>query len=154
MGWWIAKKLGLFGASILGPLILAAVFSLSGLLNNRPPAEIIWAAQYFIAIGIGVKYVGISAIEIRRDILAGLGFSLLLVLLTTFVLVIVLMLNLAEPVEAILSLAPGGQGELLVLAIIVGADLTFVVAHHLLRIFFVILGAPIIASLLPPQYKK
>ena len=64
------------------------------------------------------------------------------------------MLNLAEPVEAILSLAPGGQGELVVLAIIVGADLTFVVAHHLLRIFFVILGAPIIASLLPPQYKE
>ena len=154
LGWWIAKKLGLFGASILGPLILAAIFSLSGLLNNRPPAEIIWAAQYFIAIGIGVKYVGISVIEIRRDILAGFGFSLLLLFLTTSVLAIVLMLNLAEPVEAILSFAPGGQGELVVLAIIVGADLTFVVAHHLLRIFFVILGAPIIASLLPLRYKE
>ena len=46
-GWRIAKKVGLFGASILGPLILAAVFSLSGFLTNRPPAEIIWAAQYF-----------------------------------------------------------------------------------------------------------
>tara|TARA_Y100000996_G_scaffold300416_1_gene238125 strand:+ start:5082 stop:6152 length:1071 start_codon:yes stop_codon:yes gene_type:complete len=154
LGWRIAKKLGLFGASILGPLILAAIFSLSGLLNNRPPAEIIWAAQYFIAIGIGVKYVGISVIEIRRDILAGFGFSLLLLFLTTSVLAIVLMLNLAEPVEAILSFAPGGQGELVVLAIIVGADLTFVVAHHLLRIFFVILGAPIIASLLPLRYKQ
>ena len=32
-GWRIAKKVGLFGASILGPLILAAVFSLSGLLT-------------------------------------------------------------------------------------------------------------------------
>ena len=154
LGWWIAKKLGLFGSSILGPLMLAAIFSLIGLLNNRPPAEIIWAAQYFIAIGIGVKYVGISAIEIRRDILAGLGFSLLLLFLTTFVLAVILMLNLAAPVEAILSFAPGGQGELVVLAIIVGADLTFVVAHHLLRIFFVILGAPILASLLPLKYKK
>ncbi len=154
LGWGIAKILGLLGASILGPLILAAIFSLSGFLNNRPPAEIIWAAQYFIAIGIGVKYVGISAIEIPRDILAGFGFSLLLLFLTTFVLVIVLMLDLAEPVEAILSLAPGGQGELVVLAIVVGAHLTFVGAHHLLRIFFVILGAPIIASLLPLKYKK
>ena len=154
LGWWIARILGLFGASILGPLILAAIFSLSGFLNNRPPAEIIWAAQYFIAIGIGVKYVGISPLEIRRDIVAGLGFSLLLLVLTTFVLATVLILDLAEPVEAILSFAPGGQGELVVLAIIVGADLTFVVAHHLLRIFFVILGAPIIASLLPLKYKK
>lgn len=153
-GWQIARKLGLFGASILGPLILAAVLSLYGLLTTRPPAEIIWVAQYFIAIGIGVKYVGISGIEIRRDILAGLGFSLLLIFLTTSVLAIVFILNLAKPVEAILSFAPGGQGELVVLAIIVGADLTFVVAHHLLRIFFVILGAPIIASLLPKQYKK
>ena len=41
----------------------------------------------------------------------------------------------------------------MILAILVGADLTFVVAHHLLRIFFVILGAPIIASLLPLRYK-
>ena len=153
-GWQIARKLGLFGASILGPLILAAVLSLYGLLTTRPPAEIIWVAQYFIAIGIGVKYVGISGIEIRRDILAGLGFSLLLIFLTTSVLALVFILNLAKPVEAILSFAPGGQGELVVLAIIVGADLTFVVAHHLLRIFFVILGAPIIASLLPKQYKK
>ena len=153
-GWQIARKLGLFGASILGPLIFAAVLSLPGLLTTRPPAEIIWVAQYFIAIGIGVKYVGISGVEICRDILAGLGFSLLLIFLTTSVLALVLMLNLAEPIEAILSFAPGGQGELVVLAIIVGADLTFVVAHHLLRIFFVILGAPIIASLLPKQYKK
>ena len=153
-GWQIARKLGLFGASILGPLILAAVLSLYGLLTTRPPAEIIWVAQYFIAIGIGVKYVGISGVEIRRDILAGLGFSLLLIFLTTSVLALVFILNLAKPVEAILSFAPGGQGELVVLAIIVGADLTFVVAHHLLRIFFVILGAPIIASLLPKQYKK
>ena len=153
-GWRIAKKVGLFGASILGPLILAAVFSLSGFLTNRPPAEIIWAAQYFIAIGIGVKYVGISSIEIRRDILAGLIFSILLLLLTTCVLVLVLIFKIAEPVEAILSFAPGGQGELVVLAIIVGADLTFVVAHHLLRIFFVILGAPIVMAMLPQIYKN
>ena len=126
---------------------MAAVFSLSGFLTNRPPAEIIWAAQYFIAIGIGVKYVGISSIEIRLDNLAGLIFSILLLLLTTCVLALVLILKIAEPVEAILSFAPGGQGELVVLAIIVGADLTFVVAHHLLRIFFVILDKVFILSI-------
>ncbi|MEE4188943.1 MAG: AbrB family transcriptional regulator, partial [Roseobacter sp.] len=31
------------------------------------------------------------------------------------------------------------------LALIVGADVAFVVAHHMLRIFVVILGAPIAA---------
>ena len=44
--------------------------------------------------------------------------------------------------ETLLSFAPGGQAELAVLALIVGADVAFVVAHHVLRIFVVILGAP------------
>ena len=53
--------------------------------------------------------------------------------------------ELAPAVEAILSLTPGGQAELVVMALIVGADLGFVVAHHLFRIFIVIIGAPILA---------
>jgi len=56
-GWQIAKRAGMFGASILGPLILTALASLAGIVHTRPPAEAIWAAQYFIAIGIGSKYV-------------------------------------------------------------------------------------------------
>ena len=47
--------------------------------------------------------------------------------------------------DALLALTPGGQAELVVLAIIVGADVAFVVAHHVLRLFLVILGAPIAA---------
>jgi len=37
-GWQIAKAVGLFGASILGPMILAAILALSGVLQHRPPA--------------------------------------------------------------------------------------------------------------------
>lgn len=35
-GWQIAKRVGLFGASILGPMILAGIFALAGLLQHRP----------------------------------------------------------------------------------------------------------------------
>ena len=56
----------MFGASILGPLILTAIASITGILHTRPPVEAIWAAQYFIALGIGVKYVGVTAQEIRK----------------------------------------------------------------------------------------
>jgi uncharacterized membrane protein AbrB (regulator of aidB expression) len=59
----------------------------------------------------------------------------------------VFLFNLAPPMEAILSLAPGGQAELVVLALIVGADIGFVVAHHLFRVFVVIIGAPILARI-------
>ena len=100
-------------------------------------------------MGIGVKYVGITVEEIRRDILAGLGFSLFLFALTALTIEIALIFSHTPVIETILALTPGGQAELVVLALIVGADMTFVVAHHLLRIFFVILGAPVVAMLIP-----
>jgi len=153
LGWQAAKRVGMFGASILGPLILAGIASMLDIVTMRPPAEAIWAAQYFIAMGIGVKYVGITVDEIRRDILAGLGFSLFLFALTAFAIEISLIFSRSPVIETILALAPGGQAELVVLALIVGADMTFVVAHHLLRIFFVILGAPVLAMLIPKRLR-
>ena len=153
VGWQVAKGIGIFGASILGPLILTGFASMAGIVTMRPPAEAIWAAQYFIAIGIGVKYVGITVNEIRRDILAGLGFAFVLFLLTGIAIEIALVFSNTPVIETLLALTPGGQAELVVLTLIVGADMTFVVAHHLLRLFFVILGAPVVAMLFPKRLR-
>ncbi|MEL6463897.1 MAG: AbrB family transcriptional regulator [Pseudomonadota bacterium] len=145
VGWRGAKAIGMFGASILGPLIVAAALALSGLLQNRPPVEAIWAAQFFIGLGVGVKYTGITLGEIRRDLAAGLGFCGILIVLTVIFVEGVYAAGLAPGMDALLAFAPGGQAELTVLALIVGADVAFVIAHHVLRIFVVILGAPLFA---------
>ncbi|MGR3512588.1 MAG: AbrB family transcriptional regulator [Paracoccaceae bacterium] len=145
VGWWGAARVGMFGATILGPLIVAAIAAMAGLLENRPPAEAIWAAQFFIGMTIGSKYAGITLAELRRDVLAGLGFCLLLIVLTLIFVEGIYAFGLAPGQEALLAFAPGGQAELTVLALIVGADVPFVVAHHVLRIFVVILGAPLAA---------
>ena len=39
-GWQIAGRIGIPGSSIIGPLILTACRTLSGLIDSRPPAEI------------------------------------------------------------------------------------------------------------------
>lgn len=147
IGWQGAKAIGMFGASILGPLIVAAACALAGLLQHRPPAEAIWVAQFFIGMTVGVKYTGITMAEVRRDLAAGLGFCVILILLTLIFVEAVYGLGLAPGMEALLAFAPGGQAELTVLALIVGADVAFVIAHHVLRIFVVILGAPLFARL-------
>ena len=147
VGWQGAKRLGLFGASILGPLIVTAIVTMLGGLENRPPAEAIWAAQFFIGLTIGGKYAGITMQEVRRDVVAGLGFCGILIVLTLIFVEGIYMFDLAPGMEALLAFAPGGQAELTVLALIVGADIAFVVAHHILRIFLVILGAPLAARL-------
>jgi membrane AbrB-like protein len=147
-GWLFAKRLGMFGASILGPLLLAAIVTLAGYLHHRPPAEAIWAAQFFIGMSIGSKYSGITGQEVRRDIAAGIGFCGVLIVLTLIFVEVIYGVGLAPGLEALLAFAPGGQAELTVLALIVGADAAFVVAHHVLRIFIVILGAPLAARFL------
>lgn len=147
VGWQVARKVGLFGASILGPLLLTAAVTLAGGLHHRPPAEAIWAAQFFIGMTVGVKYSGITLREIRHDLAAAGGFCVILFILTLIVVEFIYAGSLAPGMEALLAFAPGGQAELTVLAIIVGADAAFVVAHHVLRIFLVIIGAPIAVRL-------
>jgi len=147
IGWKGGERIGMFGASILGPLVLTGVLSLSGLIHHRPPAEAILVAQFFIGAAIGVGYTGITLLELRRDVLAGVGFVLLLAALAALMSEVVYQLGLAPAVEAFLAFSPGGQAEMTVLAIVAGADLGYVVVHHLTRILLVISGAPIAARL-------
>ena len=144
LGWRIAKRVGLFGAAVLGPMILAAVASLSGVVAMRPPAEAILAAQFFIGLSVGVKYAGVTGRELRVDILASLGFCVLLAIVSVAFAETVALLGLAPSVDALLAFAPGGQAEMVVLALVAGTDVAFVVAHHLVRIVTVILGAPLV----------
>ncbi|MDO5658408.1 MAG: AbrB family transcriptional regulator [Paracoccus sp. (in: a-proteobacteria)] len=147
VGWKGGERIGLFGASILGPMIVTAVLSLAGIITSRPPAEAIMAAQLFIGIGIGVNYVGVTLRELRQFVLSGLAFVLVLAVLATAFTEFVTLTGLATPLEGFLAFLPGGQAELTVMAIAVGADLGFVILHHLTRIVVVITGAPLMARL-------
>ncbi len=148
IGWKGGEKIGLFGASILGPMIVTAILSLSGFIHARPPAEAILAAQFFIGVSIGVGYVGITLAELRRVVVAGVIFVLILAVLAAIFAEIVVLLGLARPVEAFMAFAPGGQAEMTVLAIVAGADLGYIIVHHLARVFLVITGAPLAARIL------
>lgn len=148
VGWRLAERVGLFGASILGPLILSAILSLSGVIQSRPPAEMIWAAQFFIGIAVGSKYSGITAREIRVYIGAGLVYCSLLAIISIGFIWAIANLVTRNPLDLMLAFLPGGQAEMAVIAIVAHADVGFVVAHHLLRIFIVIISAPMIARIL------
>ncbi|NVO24317.1 AbrB family transcriptional regulator [Donghicola mangrovi] len=148
IGWKGAERIGLFGASILGPMIVTAALSLSGFIHVRPPREAILCAQFLIGTGIGVQFVGVTFAELRKFVAAGVAYVGLLAVLSEIFAQIVSRNGWGQPVEALLAFAPGGQAEMTVLAIVSGADLGFVVTHHLLRIILVITGAPLIGTAL------
>lgn len=142
-GWGIAHRLRVFGASIIGPMVLAAGLSLSGVVTGRPPAEMIWACQFFIGLAVGSKYVGVTMAELRRVVLAGSVNGVLLAAVSAVFILTISAAGIAAPLNAFLAFLPGGQGEMVVLAIIAGADLGFVVLHHILRIALVVTCAPL-----------
>ncbi|MEM7652859.1 MAG: AbrB family transcriptional regulator [Pseudomonadota bacterium] len=148
VGWKVGERLGLFGASILGPMILTAAASLAGLLHFRPPAEAIWVAQLAIGIGIGAHYVGITMVEVRSFLVAAIGYCLYLSLLALMFAEILALGGFVPQLEALLAFAPGGQAEMTVLALVAGADMAYVVTVHLSRIVLVIIGAPLVFRLL------
>lgn len=148
VGWKGAEKIGLFGASILGPLIVTAAASLGDLIHQRPPAEAIMLAQLAIGIAVGARYVGITGREFRRIVLASLAYAFLILCYGALIAWIAVAAGLAGPAAALLAFAPGGQAEIAVLAIVAGVDAAFVVAHHLFRMVLVIMGAPLAMKVL------
>ena len=84
---------------------------------------------------------------LRQAVVAGLVYSLLLAAISLIFIELIVHLGLAPGLDAFLAFLPGGQAEMIVIAIIAGADLAYVVSHHLLRIVLVILLAPIVARL-------
>lgn len=150
-GWWLGKRLGMPGATILGPLVLTAILSLAGVVDQRPPREAILAAQFVIGLSVGVHYVGITVRELRQIVSAALGYCLLSAALTAGVVLVVLAHGLAPLPDALLGFSPGGQAEMTVLAIVAGAELSYVVTLHLSRIVLVIVGAPVLHRWLHPE---
>jgi len=73
---------------------------------------------------------------------------LILAVIAAMMTEIVYVSGLGPPVEGFLAFTPGGQAEMSMLAIITGADLGFVIVHHLTRILLVIMGAPVLFRLM------
>ena len=128
-------------------MILTGALTIAGVITTRPPAEAVWLAQFFIGMMVGVKYTGITLEEVRNDIFYGSSFAVIILCIVIILISGIHVFDLAPLQDAIMAFTPGGQAELIVLSIIIGADLPFVIAHHVLRMVSVIFAAPIFARI-------
>lgn len=142
-GWLIAAKLRVKGATIIGPMLAAAVMSMTGLISHRPPVEIMIIAQLVVGISIGCRYAGADRRVIIIAAAAAVGFCMLIFMLAAAFAGVISIFGDIDFLDTILAYAPGGQAEMTLLAIIVGADAAFVSLHHVCRVFIVVIGAPI-----------
>ena len=95
-----------------------------------------------------MKYAGVTWAELRHVVVSGVGYCGVLGAVTAVLAGVVIALGLANPLEAFLAFTPGGQAEMAILALVAGADMAFVITHHLVRMVVVIAGAPLAARYL------
>ena len=144
IGWYGAWRLGVSGAAVVGPMILSAIVHMAGISQARPPIESTNLAQWAIGVHIGCMYLGSTAREIGRIVTRSLGFIALILLLTLAFTAMVSGVTDVDLMSVILAFSPGGQGEMNLIAIVLGVDVAYVALHHLVRVFIVIVGAQIV----------
>ncbi len=141
-GWWGARKLRISGATIIGPMILSATAYLLGWVESRPPDELLKAAQLVLGTAIGCAFVGVGLRAMMLTIVQTLGYFAILIVTTLAFASLAQHLTGFPLAAALLAFSPGGQAEMNVMALIMGAFVPYVALHHVLRLALVMAVAP------------
>ena len=147
LGWWLAEKIGLSGASIVGPMTAVAILYLSGIISYKLHGEMINLAQLILGVRLGLSFSDIRLNVIIKNALYASGLFLIsLVLVSIFAYVIHFTTDIPL-IATFLAYVPGGQAEMNVIAIVIGIHVPYIALHHVARMFLVIAFAPKIAKL-------
>jgi membrane AbrB-like protein len=152
----IAGVAGFFGARLLrmpayalvGPMIVSAGLHVAGVTASRPPTELVAIAQIVVGSMIGARFSGLPLRLVLRGIVLAFGATcLLLVVAALFGLAVDASAGMPFA-SALLAFAPGGLAEMSLIALALGVDAAYVSSHHVVRIFMIVVAAPLAFRLL------
>ena len=146
-GWYLAVKLKIPGPTIIGPMILSALVHIFELIEAMPIYFLVISIQILLGAALGCLFRNITIKEMSGPILAGIVTTLIAFLPLMIIYYILTSIGY-EPLSIFLAFSPGGQSEMNILALSVGADMSFVSPHHMFRVFLVIIFAGILHKFL------
>lgn len=144
----IGRKLRFPAPTFLGPLLISALLHLAGLTESAPPSLLVITAQVLLGTILGCRFQGISARTVVPAAALAIGATVLTMGIALCAGVAMGQLADVAPDQALLALAPGGLTEMGLIALAIQADVAFVALHHVVRILFVIVLAPLAFRLL------
>lgn len=148
VGSLIGRKLRFPAPTFLGPLLISAVLHLAGLTESAPPGILVNTAQVLLGTVLGCRFLGISARTVVPAAALAIGATVLTLSVAFGAGLAMGHLAGVAPEQALLALAPGGLTEMGLIALAIHADVAFVALHHVVRILFVIVLAPVAFRLL------
>lgn len=148
IGSWLGMRLRVTAPTLLGPMVLSAALHLTGVTESTPPALLVNAAQVILGTILGCRFQGISPGTMARAGALSIGATVLTLLLALGAGLLMRGWAGIGVDQAILALAPGGLTEMGLIAMAIHADVAFVALHHVARIMFVLMIAPLVFRLL------
>ena len=163
-GWWaelgftigcglvgslLARLLRIPVAPLLGPMLVAAALDLGGLSAGAGvPVPLESLAFLLVGLQVGVNFTRSSLRLVGRALPLALVVIVVLGLACAGLGTLLAGTTGVSPLDGYLATTPGGMNAVLVTASDTGADTTFVLAVQVLRLFAMLLSAPLVARLL------
>lgn len=145
----LARRVRLTAGALLGPLLLAAALTVSGLSGGaQVPSLVQQVAFAIIGLQVGLRFT-LSTVKLAGRLLpAVLGSIVALVAVCAGLAGLLSALSGVSFADAYLATTPGGLYAVLAAAVGSGANTTFVLAVQALRLFAMVLAAPPLVRLL------
>ncbi len=134
--------------TFLGPLLVSAVLHLTSVTQSVPPPLLVNTAQVILGTVLGCRFLGIGLRTLAPAAALSVGATVLSLGLAFAGGMAMQGLTGVRIDQALLALAPGGLTEMGLIALAIHADVAFVALHHVVRILFVIILAPLVFRLL------
>lgn len=152
---YILKRLKFPVPFMLGPIIAVIIWNLSTGYDFSMNIEFMFAAQILFGIRMGVQLSSLLNQLNGRMIISMLVQNILLIIGTLMLVGLFQIFMDVEFNDLFLSAAPGGIGQLIVVAVEIGADVAMISSYHIFRIFFIILiVTPLINYILKRRRQK
>jgi uncharacterized protein len=147
-GYLLAHRLRLPAATFVGPLLGSSAAHLAGWIEADPPYLLMALAQLVLGSAVGARFSGTPLALIGRTLLLGAGATVIMLLITLAFGAALHALTGHSLALLLLAFIPGGFTEMSLIALAMGVDPAFVVTHHSVRVFLVVLIAlPVFAWL-------
>ncbi len=154
VGFYAGRFLRLPAPMLMGPILISAGVHSLGIVHNPPPQELVIIAQILLGTIIGSRFVGTDPKVIIRAIKLSLGATIIM-LVITFSFAFLLHEFFGQSLEQlVLAYSPGGLAEMSLVALAMNADIAYVASHHLIRISFVMMLAPMLFTLVMRKKDK
>ena len=150
-----AKWVRIPSSRLIGPMVMSAIVHFIGFTDAKPPNEIVAIAQVVVGTAIGARFSNTKTSDVLRFMKLSVGSTLMMALVATTVAFAVHSIGVgASYFNILLGLVPGGLAEMSLIALSLDLEVPFVSSHHIVRIFLVVILAPLLFSLVRPKQIK